>query len=312
MKRICLLLCLHAGVASASDPACTPLPLVSLHRPEVIGNVTAPGSYCLGRDITRAPQFDIHAGRFKSAGGVGLVQIACSDEKPCTRLSAQDRYQIDLQGHSLVATAKNTNGVNNTSGGLQVSIRNGRIEAPGDRYPNSGIYLRGQLRGTMLKVDGWKCSPSEPACADVPAAKSEGKEALVYEASNYLIDRVTIRSGWSGVYMGGGNNTLRNSVIEVDGRIGVYQFGPGAIIENNTIIIHGKGDRTEFDAALKLRDAHGTVVRNNKFIFRGGLFTKATAAINLLDSKDVVIEGNTFEGFDQVVRVNGDSTHVVR
>jgi len=30
------------------------------------------------------------------------------------------------------------------------------------------------------------------------------------------------------------------------------------------------------------------------------------------DSKDVFIEGNTFKGFEQKVRVNGDSTYTLK
>lgn len=66
------------------------------------------------------------------------------------------------------------------------------------------------------------------------------------------------------------------------------------------------------DGAIKLRDAKGGIIRNNKIIYTGGFFNwgKAPVAINLLDSKDVLIEGNTIEGFDKIVRENGDTSYM--
>ncbi|MBK7006351.1 MAG: right-handed parallel beta-helix repeat-containing protein, partial [Burkholderiales bacterium] len=45
----------------------------------------------------------------------------------------------------------------------------------------------------------------------------------------------------------------------------------------------------------KLRDADGAIIRNNRFIVQSGSFgdQKAEAAINLLESKNVLIENNT-------------------
>ena len=40
--------------------------------------------------------------------------------------------------------------------------------------------------------------------------------------------------------------------------------------------------------------------------------SRSNCGINLLDSKDVSIEGNTFKGFEQNVRVNGDSTYILK
>ena len=201
-------------------------------------------------------------------------------------------------------------GVENSSGPLNVTVRNGRIRVPGKGYPNRGIYLRSQ--NTQQMVKGEPCTLSTPGCEDLAASKTDAKRGPVYQATGYVIDTVDIRAGWRGVQMGGGGNILRNSVIEVDSSTAVVLFGPGAIIENNTIIVHGKGEHGGFDAALKLRDAHGAIIRNNKFIYRRGLFSGARTAINLLDSRDVLIEGNTFDGFEQPVRVHGATTYTIK
>ena len=306
-RMLFVFLYLHGGFASAAEPGCVPLPIFDAHPQELRGLVIAPGRYCLQGDITAVQRFDIHAGGFKSFGGQGLISIACSDRFPCGQGGKSGPFSIDLQNHNLIAEAENMIGVENSSGPLNVTVRNGRIRVPGRGYPNRGIYLRSQ--NTQQMVKGEPCTLSTPGCEDLAASETDGKRGPVYEATGYVIDTVDIRAGWRGVHIGGAGTVLRNSVIEVDGSVAVYQLGPGAVIENNTFIIHGKGERRAFDAVLKLRDAHGAIVRNNTFVFRGGIFSKAPAAINLLDSSDVLVTGNRFKGFDKIVRVNGTSTY---
>jgi len=201
-------------------------------------------------------------------------------------------------------------GIENRSGGVGITVRNGFIEVPGHTESNRGMTLRAD--STPLDLGERQCPIGVLKCEDIPSSQTIDRRSPIYGGTNYIIEKMVIRAGWRGVDLGGRNNVLRDSVIEVEGRVAVFQFGPGATIENNTFIVRGKGDRTAFDAALKLRDAHGAIIRNNTFIFEGGFFASAPAAINLLDSKDVLIEGNTFKGFEQKVRVNGDSTYTLK
>jgi nitrous oxidase accessory protein NosD len=109
--------------------------------------------------------------------------------------------------------------------------------------------------------------------------------------------------------MSGTGNVLRNNVIEVESATAAYLYGPGSVIEGNTFIVHQtKGEPAATLAILKLRDAHGAVIRNNRFIVKGVFVGKAEAAINLLESKNVVIEGNTIEGAKTLVRKDAAST----
>ena len=301
-----LFLILQAGAALGSEPSCAPLPIPALHPQEVRGYIRGPGRYCLQQDITAVSRFDIHAGSFKSFSGQGLISIECDRDKAC----AQKAYSIDLQSRRLLAKTTDMVGITNRSGGMNVAIRNGRIEVPGKSSSNIGISLRWLY--TPFAVEGKKCLLEDPKCQDIPASQTDAKKAPDYQPGGYLIDNVNIRAGWRGVQMGGGGNVLRNSVIEVDSSTAVVLFGPGVIIENNTIIIHGKGEQGDFDAALKLRDGHGAVVRNNTFIYRRGLFSGARTAIKLLDTSDVLIEGNTFDGFEQSVRMWGATTYTIK
>lgn len=312
MKLVIAAVILHAGLANAAEPACSALPISRIIPETVHGYINSPGAYCLGMDIRRVPVFDFHRGRMMPMGGQGLIQLACDARGVCPGEADRTGYDIDLQGHTIASEAPNMKGIDNGSGGLHVAVRNGRIEVPGDRIANIGIVLRGDPMVAAFQVDGKECWPTQPNCADIPAARADHQRGPEYRHSGHLVERMQVRAGFRGVQMGGGGNILRNSVIEVDSSTAAFLYGPGAIIENNTIIIHGKGTHGDFDAALKLRDAHGAIIRNNTFIYRRGVFAGARAAINLLDSRDVRIEGNTFKGFEQPVRAHGATTYTLK
>ena len=106
---------------------------------------------------------------------------------------------------------------------------------------------------------------------------------------------------------------MRNNIIEVESATAAYLYGPGSVIEGNTFIVHQtKGEPAATLAILKLRDADGAVIRNNRFIVKGAFTGKADFAINLLESKNVVIEGNTIEGAKALVRKDAASTTIER
>lgn len=317
-----LLIALHSAIAygagavpsspaSSAGPTCVPLPVVDTGYKGPRGLVSALGIYCLSQDIVAVKVFDVHAGRFKSFASEGLISVSPAPDSSGSLSAGRNMYVIDLQGRRLSAEPNEMIGIENRMGGFGVTIRDGHIEVPGKTQFNQGISLL-RSGAKPLRAGGQQCPLALPKCEDIPASKTDDGRRPEYAATNYLVEKLNIRAGWRGVQMGGGGNTLRDSVIEVDSRVAVFQFGPGAVIENNTFVVHGKGDRNQFDAALKLRDAHNAVVRNNTFIFKGGFFASAPAAINLLDSKDVLIEGNTFKGFDQKVRVGGDSTYSLK
>ncbi|QNA88728.1 hypothetical protein G4G28_09890 [Massilia sp. Dwa41.01b] len=296
------------AIAGASD--CVSLPIYNGHPQEVRGYVKAIGEYCLRQDINAVKRFDVHSGTFKAFDGEGLISISQSPEGNMEATGGAINYRIELGGHRLTAEAEEMVGIENRSGRVGVAVRNGFIAVPGNTKANRGISFRAD--STPLNLGKRQCPIGIIKCEDIPSSQTVDGRSPTYGETNYVIEKMVIHAGWRGVDVGGRNNVLRDSVIEVAGRVAVFQFGPNAVIENNTFVVHGKGETGAFDAVLKLRDAHGAVVRNNTFIFKGGLFTRAPAAINLLDSKDVRIEGNTFKGFDQKVRANGDSTYTLK
>ena len=126
-----------------------------------------------------------------------------------------------------------------------------------------------------------------------------------YKSTRYTAENLHIQSGGRGIIMSGADNVVRNNVIEVDGKVAVYLYGPRPIIEGNTFIIKlSDKDKATLPAALKLRDADGAIIRNNRFIVQSLGFTKnkAEAAINLLSSNNVLIENNIVENTSTLLR----------
>lgn len=281
------------------------------------GYVESSGAYCLTYDIVQDRVFDIHAGSFKAPMSALLV-IQYEDryfdndkKKYVPNLPGGENlgFDIDLMGHLLTSSDTAAVGIRARGGIRNISIRNGRIELSNAKR-SLGIGLEngdGQL--LIRSVGGFSREENigEIKNEDIPVSETIDKKQASYQDAKNIVDNVKISATKRGVVMGGGKNILRYSTIQVDGNSAVFLYGPGTIIENNTIIISGNGDLKPFDAAIKLRDAKGSIVRNNRIIYKGAWFTKAPAAINLHDSSDVVIEGNTVENFKALVRIVGDS-----
>jgi hypothetical protein len=314
--------------------------------------IQKPGKYCLESDVKLQDNFVISEGGWKSNGRDGLLIIETYDaSEPHEGRRLFDInpiyvtpgdgpiFDIDLLGH--VLSHKSKAGVGFIGRAYRIRIHNGQI-----RDVQKGISLHGGFSGVWAvgKDDNREVSSEE--FEDTPFSKLKVKNnPPKYQNTDYLVDDMSIFSIGRGAEISGSGNIIRNSTIEVDGHTAIYMYGSNPIIENNTIIIHGNGERefylkgrgyekipngknpngsTRFDyvwhkgekanilsAPIKLRDAKGGIIRNNRIIYKGGLFSgKAPVAINLLDSKDVVIEGNTIEGFENLVRENGDTSYI--
>jgi hypothetical protein len=268
--------------------------------------VRGPGSYCLEKDAHHTNVFNMYSLSAKSFAGQALLSVWGP-----TRVAdvPEGSYIIDFRDHTLSAETKNMKGVAPAGETKNVQVTNGKIIVPGSTTANVGILLgydvvQGFTVPGVLLLAGLR----NPLHEDIPYTELEDHRKPRYSVTNYMVNEMDIRAGYRGIVLGGGNNVIRNSRIEVDGNTAIYVYGPGTIIENNTIIVHGKGDRKQWDAAIKLRDADNAIVRNNQFVYDGGLLSKGEAAINLLDSDNVTIDGNTVTGFRKTVRVNGVTT----
>jgi len=268
------------------------------------GGVIPIGKYCLTVDLRQSQEFDIHAARFLTYTGVPLLTIFYTGPLGSLDFSTGGTTEIDLQDHEIRAAVDDMTGIRDMIPSKHLFIHDGTIVVPGNDKYNIGIDLQAMAspQKTYARAN---CKAEQTACEEESPANHK---APPYLPTEHVVRRVNVRAGWLGVQMVGIGNTLRDSVIEVDSRGAIALFGPGSKIENNTIIVHGKGDATSDDGAIVLWDGNGAVIRNNRFIFKGW-FKKAPPAIRLIDSADVQLDGNTFEGFDQRVEQIGTSSY---
>jgi hypothetical protein len=304
--------------------------------------ISKPGNYCLTKNIVQQQLFDTHAWKYRSANELILFDTY----DPSEPHEGRGQYEINpiytKPGESGPVFDLNLNGQELTSklfgegvvavGIQRIKIRNGIINTINTAI-RFGNY-NGALKYSPLLDPLGRAGVYDNKFEDALASETLDKKSPTYTDSYYLVDNIKIHAGYRGVVLGGGGNIIRNSTIEVDGKTAIYMYGPNPIIENNTIIIHNDGNdyfyqkggkwiwenskaklvgstKTKLlSAPIKLRDAKGGIIRNNKIIYKGGFlgFGKAPVAINLLDSKDVLIENNTIEGFDKLVRENGDTS----
>ena len=69
-------------------------------------------------------------------------------------------------------------------------------------------------------------------------------------------------------------------------------YGPGSVIQGNTIEQANRTGGKVFAYSILLRDAKGAVVRGNRIRNSGS--SRNTVAVGLKDSLDVFLESNTF------------------
>lgn len=298
-----MMLCCSTAVA------CDSVRLVSIGRNQS-GYVDRPGTYCLGKDLHHTDVFDLETFSTKRYTGSYILKIK---EARDSGSPAGDYYRIDLSGHSVSAATVDMVGIRSSGRLRRAYVLNGRIIVPGRDVNNIGVFIplsNKDVEGFHIGGTVLNYGPGLPEYEDTPFTGLQGQGKPRYTTTNHVIENMDIRAGYRGIVIGGGNNVIRDSRIEVDGYTALYAYGPGTIIENNTIIVHGKGDKKQWDAAIKLRDADNAIVRNNRIQFDGSLFEKGDAAINLLDSDNVKVEGNMITGHRRAVRVNGVSTFV--
>jgi hypothetical protein len=289
--------------------------------------ITKPGNYCLTQDLQQRSALSISEG-FQQRGA------------PDSVVSFHDTHDVDVDMLGHVATTapfENATGVyvsqrTSNIGEMgkppdkygwvyqfpkNLSIHHGRVESPG-ALEGVGVFLGFNSKAyhftTGSFTRGYKLQ-DEDATTYMTQTRS-GADPIAFTtpwiyqpATHFKVEKLQVRAGARGVIMTGAENVLRDSVIEVDSDTAVYLYGPGTVVENNTIIVNMKPVRpARLPAVLKLRDADGAVIRNNRLIVRGAVPGADMAGINLLASRGVLIEGNRVEGVPRLLRKDDTST----
>lgn len=275
--------------------------------------IVRPGQYCLTHDIKAPRVSDFSSGGARSYLG-DMLPITASD------------VVFDLHGYMMNADASGVSGIHanhewNKSFQRHITIRNGTIKS----RTQSGIVLA-DMFGKMISL---RSDVPDDKKFNYPAGLSESifksgvkdkpTDTNQYPETVHIVERIKVeaggvhnmRGGVIAIGMKGASNIIRNSTIEVtDGHAAIYLFGPNQLIENNIIIFKGKA-AVESAAAIKLHQADGTIIRNNDIIIESSGDEAPKAAISLIDSKDVVIEGNRIYGIKTLTHNWDDKSNSV-
>ena len=192
---------------------------------------------------------------------------------------------------------------------------------------NGVIDLRGLGVGAAL-IDRWKMNFIDTSAPEGPPH---------YEKTGFILENLRIITDNTGVILEGDGNTIRNCIIESNGRAAIMMAGPNGLIEGNTIILNNrpfsKIRPITFDkfmegiynpveiyriiqtnriqkAAIVSHQADNTLIRNNKILVKDESERRMGLYIDN-NSENINIIGNEFIDIkNPVVLVNGSAAVV--
>ena len=252
----------------------------------------ASGNYCLANDL--------HIEK-----GWNLPDAHSSRPDQALVIAADD-VVLDLQGHTVDAGNK-ASGITisreRTPEPQRVTIRNGTLRAGRSIGVDAGfgsisIASDREYYGTSK----WS-GTYEHSVRNTLLSRPSGPSG--YPRRGIRIEHVRIdardrsptpeaRPG--AINIQGAGTVIRDCVIETNAGTAIWIFGPDAVIENNTIIVHGDDPLREADAPIRLHAADGALIRNNRFIIKGAAHHRGIA---VFDSGPVTVDNNTFYGMTE-------------
>lgn len=268
-------------------------------RPEI--NLTTPGRYCLAEDVRQEKLLDYRGRELAARGGDAIVLVGADDVT--LDLAQHTVANGRVPGYTLVRQDRHIPGRSQSHWFTGTVVRNGRLLSPG----STGIGIR--------LVSAQRYGPrgfGEPAVG----APGQALEQL-FADTRHRLEQLDIAAGHRAVLMDGRGNVIRDSRIVVDGYTAIVAQGPGTVIEDNLIEVRAdlsgltgeeRGDEAARPFAIRLIQADGAVVRNNRIRMLGSGVPLA-AAIELVASRGVTVTGNQMEGFLAAVRGDSASGH---
>jgi len=277
----------------------------------IIESIRKSGKNCVVHDFIQRQRYHAHDSDRGSQGNPGYEGVLSFHEN--------NNIDLDLRGHIISgAPFEDVAGFVAASGKSDLRVHNGNIKTPG--LNSIGVFMSKSFRYPPSGLP--KYLPPEDMPHMLSAEYDPVRKAFTFSSpwdyqpsTRYTAENLHIQSGGRGIIMSGADNVVRNNVIEVDGKVAVYLYGPRPIIEGNTFIVKlSDKDKATLPAALKLRDADGAIIRNNRFIVQSSGFriNKAEAAINLLSSSNVLIENNIIENTSTLLRKDDVSSATER
>jgi Right handed beta helix region len=127
-----------------------------------------------------------------------------------------------------------------------------------------------------------------------------------YPIRNLRLENLKIKTKQDAVILEGASTVIRDSVIETDSGTAIWLYGPNAILENNTIIVHCLETKTvneglatcrDLDAPIRLMHGDGAVIRNNRFILKGKAHQRV---ISVFETGAFTFQNNTIVGLNHL------------
>jgi hypothetical protein len=296
-----------APLHAQTQKLCSPLePRSSAEQYVVIKN---PGCHVLAKPLRQGRWFVLSEGGWRAPGHPVLMETDGTD------------LDIDLGGLTLSSDA-GIGGVSANAGKYirefvplspsephRIRIRNGTIElSDSDGYSAPGVIAPNNLNSSEWRVH----SLVQPA--PLPAN---------YRKVEYVLEDLTIKTQGEAAMLKGDGIVIRNCTIEARANNAIIVYGPNATIENNRIVyrhkdsVSGQGEKdwapghyARLRAAIYLRGADRAVIRNNTIDV--SRWDRPVSAVAVVESKDVLIEGNRFSTDVTPVMLSGPSSAVLK
>jgi hypothetical protein len=296
------------NTANAQDN-CRPVEKVMRgYTPVTAPDITQSGGYCLTHDLKIPRMYVFSEGGEKSATGSVMLDIRTSD------------VVLDLHGFVMSAEVLGMPGIRawgEKDVPSRITIRHGSIKSRTD----SAILLNAPMGSLLSDFKAMYKTQGSAERHFEKFLKSLPESASAYQKTEHRIESMKIEADTIGdgvkceqcqsVGMDGAANIIRNSTIEItDGHAAIYLFGPNQLIENNIIIFKGKA-AVESAAAIKLHQGDGTIIRNNDIIVESRDDDAPKAAISLIDSRNVIVEGNRIYGINTLVKNWDDKSNSI-
>jgi len=298
--------------SSCAQSTCQPLKYYAreLMIDTLLQTIKQPGPFCAESDLLAKKQVRLTMPERSYAGY--FLDIAASG------------VALDLQGHTLYAEQRALGGINllTQSGYVkEFLVKNGVIESRTASGISSGGYGGDFISLLSDRAPlGAEAIPGINQRALARLRENLPATAQDYRVTGHRIDHMVIKASdrnpytlpmRMGIGIQGAANVIQHSTIEVaDGHAAIYLFGPNQVIENNLIIFRGKAT-VESAAAIKLHQADGSIIRNNDIVIESDEGQGPKAAISLIDSKNVLVEGNRFYGTKAVSRAWDETSSVI-
>jgi hypothetical protein len=148
-----------------------------------------------------------------------------------------------------------------------------------------------------------------------PVALERGQQPKDhFPATADLLERLVVRGGRHAIVIDGRNNVIRDNHLVVDSSTAIVATGPGLVLEGNDIEVRGALELLPGEEnppyAVRLVQADGAVIRNNRIRYTGGSQGRPVlAAFQLIESREVSFGGNRLEAIGALVSADSRSSH---